>query len=123
MDQVPSAKVSDVPSKTLNRQKPLCAWCAKAIEFPDRGRPRKYCSHACRQRAYEQRNNVAGSSIPANAVIITPEHARELRDALFELRCAAEDVFTAVEGGEPVAEVRSLCQELVILAKSIEKLR
>lgn len=32
-----------------------CLWCEKEIHISERGRPRKYCSHACRQRAYESR--------------------------------------------------------------------
>ena len=34
-----------------------CAWCAAEIEVERRpGRPRIYCRHACRQRAYEHRH-------------------------------------------------------------------
>ena len=100
-----------------------CAWCGKDIASSGRGRPRKYCSQACRQRAYEQRNNVSGTAIPANAVIMTPDRAEELKDSLFELRCAAEDIATAVGEGETPQEVSELCRELVELARKIEKLR
>ncbi|MDO5511163.1 hypothetical protein [Corynebacterium sp.] len=100
-----------------------CAWCGKELVLTGRGRPRKYCSRSCKQRAYEQRQNVTGTSIPAEAVIIHPERAAALRDSLFELRCAAEDVATAsAEGAEP-DEIRVLCSELVALARTIEKLR
>ncbi len=105
------------------QQVPTCTWCGKDITASGRGRPRKYCSQACRQRAYEQRNNVSGTAIPANAVILTPDRAEELRDSLFELRCAAEDVATAVGEGESPGEVSALCGELVELARKIEKLR
>ncbi|MEV0596524.1 TetR/AcrR family transcriptional regulator [Nonomuraea cavernae] len=33
----------------------ICQICGKPVETPASGRPRKYCSHACRQRAYRQR--------------------------------------------------------------------
>ncbi|SDH32453.1 regulatory protein, tetR family [Sinosporangium album] len=33
-----------------------CTVCGKATGLPPTGRPRKYCSRACRQRAYRQRN-------------------------------------------------------------------
>ena len=34
-----------------------CSWCASDIEIVRRpGRPRLYCNHACRQRAYEHRH-------------------------------------------------------------------
>lgn len=100
-----------------------CAWCGKELVLTGRGRPRKYCSRSCKQRAYEQRQNVSGTNIPAEAVIIHPDRAAALRDSLFELRCAAEDVATAsAEGAEP-DEIRVLCSELVALARTIEKLR
>jgi hypothetical protein len=54
---------------------------------------------------------------------MTPDRAEELRDSLFELRCAAEDVATAVGEGESPGEISALCSELVELARKIEKLR
>lgn len=32
-----------------------CKWCRSPLTHVERGRPRKYCSHSCRQRAYESR--------------------------------------------------------------------
>lgn len=100
-----------------------CTWCGKELVNTGRGRPRKYCSRSCKQRAYEQRHNVAGTSIPAEAVIIHPDRVAALRDSLFELRCAAEDVATASAEGADPEEIRVLCTELVALARTIEKLR
>ncbi|MGG6497048.1 UNVERIFIED_CONTAM: hypothetical protein NY603_29425, partial [Bacteroidetes bacterium 56_B9] len=82
-----------------------------------RGRPRKFCSPSCKQRAYEQRNNVAGTQIPADAVILTPEKADRLRDGLFELRCCAQDVATAASESASPEEIEELCAELVTLAR------
>ena len=61
--------------------------------------------------------------IPADAVIVNPERAAELKDSLFELRCAAEDIEVAATEGASAAESSELCQELVRLARSIEHLR
>ncbi|MDY5784655.1 MULTISPECIES: hypothetical protein [unclassified Corynebacterium] len=101
-----------------------CAWCGRELpEQPGRGRKRKYCGPSCKQRAYEQRNNVSGSDIPAEAVIIHPVRAAEMRDRLFELRCAAEDVATAHAEGADTQEIRHLCDELIDIARKLEKLR
>ncbi|KAA8725212.1 hypothetical protein [Corynebacterium phocae] len=100
-----------------------CQWCGKGLPDSGRGRPRKYCSPACKQRAYEQRNNVKGTSIPQNAVIMTPERAEKIRDGLFELRCAAEDVSTAASEGASGEELQSLCDELVRMARELEELK
>lgn len=100
-----------------------CAWCGRQLPQGARGRPRKFCRPSCRQRAYEQRQQVSGTKIAADSVIMRPEKVRELGDRLFELRCAAEDVATAAEEGAPAGEIRELCTELVILARTIENLR
>ena len=102
---------------------PTCSWCGTDIAQTGRGRPRKYCGPSCRQRAYEQRHNVSGSAIPAEAVIIHPDKADAIRDQLFELRCSAEDIATAVSEGADGEEIRGLADELVALARKIEKLR
>ncbi|WP_231598905.1 hypothetical protein [Corynebacterium occultum] len=116
---------TNVDQVTPNRPTPpaTCAWCGKDIHNHPRGRPRKYCRQSCKQRAYEQRNKVSGTGIPAEAVIIQPERLAVLKDSLFELRCAAEDIATAAEEGAESAEIRELCRELVGLARTIEKLR
>lgn len=101
-----------------------CLWCGKEIDSqPSRGRKRKYCSPSCKQRAYEQRNNLGGSPVVDGSVVLRPERVGELRDELYELRCAAEDIRTAVEECADSEEIRHLCDELVNLATQIEKLR
>lgn len=105
------------------KRHPTCQWCGTELHSSRRGRPRKYCSQACRQRAYEQRNAIAGTQIPAEAIILRPELAQRLQDSLFELRCAAEDVKTAVNEGATSVEITQLCNEFVALAHKTEKFR
>lgn len=107
----------------ISAASPTCSWCGKDLPPAHRGRPRKYCSRSCRQRAYEQRHNIQGTPIPQNAVILTPEKADRLRDSLFQLRCAAEDIRTAVDEEHSETELITMCDELVDLARSIERLR
>jgi len=84
------------------------------------GRRRQYCRQSCRQRAYEQRAMVKGTSVPEDAVVLTADEAAELSDRVYQVRCAAEDVATAVEEGAPAAEVRQLCEELLRAAKAAD---
>lgn len=105
------------------KKQPTCAWCDTPIEAGTRGRRRKYCSQACRQRAYEQRNNLANTNIPVNTVMLTPEQADQLKDQLFEVRCAAEDIREAVKDGASADELSELVDELVTLTRVTEKLR
>lgn len=100
-----------------------CAWCGREIAQTGSGRRRRYCGHACRQRAYEQRRELAGTRIPEDAVILPRSAAEELTDRLFELRCGTEDVAAAVAEGEDADTVLSLCRELVTLARTAEKIR
>ncbi|WP_249399824.1 hypothetical protein [Corynebacterium qintianiae] len=101
-----------------------CQWCGRELPPQEgRGRRRKFCGASCKQRAYEQRHGVAGTRIPDDAVIMRPERADELRDHLFELRCAAEDIATAHAEGAGHEEISQLCAELVSMAKRIERLR
>lgn len=88
------------------------------------GRRRQYCRQSCRQRAYEQRAAFSGvkarAAVPADAVVLTAEEAAALSDRVFEVRCAAEDVATAVEEGAKGAELRELCNALLRLAKAAD---
>ncbi|TNL97627.1 hypothetical protein FHE74_05940 [Corynebacterium tapiri] len=107
----------------MSANRATCEWCGGEVPESPRGRPRKYCRAACRQRAYEQRARLAGSSISPEAVIMRPEKVRDFHDGLFELRCAAEDIATAADEGASSDDLRVLCDELVSLARKMEKLR
>lgn len=87
------------------------------------GRRRRYCRQSCRQRAYEQRNAVKGTVIPADAVVLSAAEATDLADRQFAARCAAEDVATAVREGADAAELAGLCDELLQLVRDAERLR
>ncbi len=84
------------------------------------GRRRQYCRQSCRQRAYEQRALVKGSAVPDDAVVLTAEEAAELSDRVYQVRCAAEDVVTAVAEGAAAAELRELCDALLAAAKAAD---
>jgi hypothetical protein len=84
------------------------------------GRRRQYCRQSCRQRAYEQRAMVKGTALAPNAVVLTAEEAAQLSDRVFEVRCAAEDVATAVDEGADAAELRQLCDALMRAAKAAD---
>jgi hypothetical protein len=87
------------------------------------GRRRKYCKQSCRQRAYEQRALTEGTSIPADAVILTAAEAADFGDRLFELRCAAEDLATAVNEDADRTTLLQLGDELLERARVAERLR
>ncbi|MFT3715179.1 MAG: hypothetical protein QM774_04290 [Gordonia sp. (in: high G+C Gram-positive bacteria)] len=89
----------------------------------ERGRRRKYCKQSCRQRAYEQRTLTEGTAIPADALILTPSEVAELGDRMFALRCAAEDLSTALAEGEDASALTQMAADLVEAARDAERLR
>ncbi|MCR5976521.1 hypothetical protein GDN83_01890 [Gordonia jinghuaiqii] len=87
------------------------------------GRRRKYCKRSCRQRAYEQRTLLEGTSIPDDAVILSAAEAADFGDRMFALRCAAEDLETAVAERADHSVLADLTDTLLDLARGAEKLR
>ena len=47
---------------------------------------------------------VKGTAVPPDAVVLTADEAAELSDRVYQVRCAAEDVATAVDEGADRAE-------------------
>ncbi|AQT79820.1 hypothetical protein B1R94_11880 [Mycolicibacterium litorale] len=97
-----------------------CRWCGREVADAGMGRRRQYCRQSCRQRAYEQRAMVKGSAIPEDAVVLSADEAAELSDRVYQVRCAAEDVATAVDEGAAADELRELCDALVRAAKAAD---
>ncbi|QQB08261.1 hypothetical protein I6H52_06460 [Corynebacterium urealyticum] len=103
----------------------FCAWCGEEMPGQQRGRPRKFCSRSCRQRAYEQRASHSAADAPTvkNTQLPTLSvSGEELADQLFELRCAAEDLVTAMDEHAEPAALRNMATDLVRLAHRAEQL-
>jgi hypothetical protein len=84
------------------------------------GRRRQYCRQSCRQRAYEQRAQVKGTSVPPDAVVLSAEEASVLSDRVYQVRCAAEDMATAIDEGADRAELRELCDAVMQAARAAD---
>jgi hypothetical protein len=84
------------------------------------GRRRQYCRQSCRQRAYELRaliNGAKSASQPPDAVVLSPDEAADLSDRVYQVRCAAEDVATALDEGAGATELREPCDALIRAAR------
>jgi hypothetical protein len=84
------------------------------------GRRRQYCRQSCRQRAYEQRSAVKGTSLPPDAVVLSADEAAQLSDRVYQVRCAAEDVATAIDEGADAGQLRDLCRALIHAASAAD---
>jgi hypothetical protein len=63
---------------------------------------------------------VRGTSVAPDAVVLTADEASELSDRVYQVRCAAEDVATAIEEGAEGSELRELCDALMKAAKAAD---
>jgi hypothetical protein len=90
------------------------------------GRRRQYCRQSCRQRAYEQRATISRGEatgllvLPADAVVLSADDAADLSDRVYQVRCAAEDVATALDEGAGATELRELCDVLIRAARAAD---
>lgn len=110
-----------VKSRAENRH---CGWCGLRLPEDGKvGRPRRYCSQSCRQRAYERRSAVQRGGLPEDAVVLSSAELADLQDRLFQLRCAAEDVVTAADDGAGAGELKNLAAAVVENAHGLERLR
>jgi hypothetical protein len=63
---------------------------------------------------------VKGTSLSPDSVVLTADEASELSDRVFEVRCAAEDLATAIDEGADGSELRELCDALMRAAKAAD---
>ena len=63
---------------------------------------------------------VRGTSLSPDSVVLTADEASELSDRVYQVRCAAEDVVTAVDEGAESTELRELRDALMRAAKAAD---
>jgi hypothetical protein len=63
---------------------------------------------------------VKGTSVAPDAVVLSADEASELSDRIYQVRCAAEDMATALDEGAGPAELRDLCAEVMRAARAAD---
>jgi len=72
---------------------PRCRWCRRVlVERSGPGRPRAYCSQPCRQWDWVARQRATELALSEDELVITRTERDKLRDQIFVLRCAVQDV-------------------------------
>lgn len=61
--------------------------------------------------------------LPEGTVVLTEEESADLMDRMFQLRCACEDLSTAIAEGEDTTELVRIAEDLVAAARRAERLR
>jgi hypothetical protein len=71
----------------------MCGWCRGPLpESAATGRPRRYCKRSCRQRDFEARERSKAHGLDEADLIVTREALETLRDQVFVVQCAVNDV-------------------------------
>jgi len=70
-----------------------CRWCRHVIApAAGRGRPREFCSQRCRQWDWVARQRAADLQLSEGELVVTRDQLDALKDAVFVLECAVNDV-------------------------------
>ena len=123
MTEKATGKATDKARRTVIAN---CQWCGREMEVNAQGRRRKFCSQACRQRAYEKRSGTRpGASRVISISDVSDVDKRlnsRLGDGLFEIRCLAEDLQTALQEGTEPADLQEISRELLMKTREVERL-
>ena len=97
-----------------------CRWCGRGFEVQDGpGRPRLFCKPGCRQADYVSRRRSAELGISETELIITREALDELRDQLYVLEAAVEDVDRDLSATSGEQELRDALDWLLAAARPL----
>ncbi len=58
--------------------------------------------------------------MPPDSVVLTADEAAELSDRVYQVRCAAEDLATAIDEGADRAELLNACGALMQVARAAD---
>lgn len=97
-----------------------CRWCARPFTVePGPGRPREFCRRSCRQRDYEARRRAAEVGLSEHELVLTRQAMEELRDRLYVLEAAVEDVERDLAGTPSEADYRDAVAWLLDAARPL----
>ena len=97
-----------------------CRWCGRAIAVvPGPGRPREFCKQSCRQADYIARQRSAELGLGEAELIVTRSALDDLRDRLYVLEAAIEDVERDAEQAQTDQDLRDALSWLLAAAKPV----
>jgi hypothetical protein len=105
----------------IAEDKPRCRWCRRAIASTDGpGRPREFCSQACRQWDWVARQRARELKL-----VMTRTELDQLHDALYVLACAVQDVRRDLEdNARPTArELGEMLRWILDCAEPLDTIR
>ena len=84
-----------------------CRWCSRGFPVAGGpGRPRAFCSQACRQKEYISRLRARDAGLSEAELIVARSELDALHDRLYVLECAIDDVRRDLAEATTPEEVR-----------------
>jgi hypothetical protein len=83
------------------------------------GRPRVYCRRSCRQRDYEARQRAAELGLSESELVMARSELEDLKDKLYVLEAAVEDVDRDLAASDTPADVRGALDWLLKAARPL----
>ena len=100
-----------------------CRWCRRVLPPRGRGRPRVFCSQACRQWDWVGRQRAGELALGEHELIIAKDELDRLHDELYVLACAVDDAERDLDDLGPNAKPADLRRTLDWLLEAARPLR
>ena len=111
-------KVGDGPEERRSR----CQWCRRVLPEQTMGRPRRFCSQACRQWHWVGRQRAGELQLSEDELIVARTELDTLHDELYVLACAVNDAerdLSAAGARPTAAELREIVDWLLEAARPL----
>ncbi len=100
-----------------------CQWCRRVLPPQRRGRPRRFCSQACRQWHWVGQQRAKELQLGEDELIVTKAELDHLRDDLYVLACAIDDAERDLADAAPAPTAKQLREILDWLLESAKPIR
>jgi hypothetical protein len=103
-------------------QRSRCKWCRRVLPVQRIGRPRTFCSQACRQWHWVGKQRANELQLSETELIVTKDELDQLHDELYVLACAVNDAERdlAAAGAKPdVRELKEIVDWLLDAARPL----
>ena len=110
-------------SGDTQEQRSRCRWCRRVLPEHKMGRPRVFCSQACRQWDWVGRQRARELQLNEDELIITKAALDQLHDELYVLACAVDDVERDLAAAGKAPAVKEITEMLGWLLDSARPLR
>jgi hypothetical protein len=100
-----------------------CKWCRRVLPPQATGRPRQFCSQACRQWHWVGQQRARELQLSEHELVITKSELDTLHDQLYVLACAVNDAERDLDAAGPKPTTAELVEIVDWLLEAARPLR